>query len=52
MVKHMYSEGPFPLYISYVSPEQIKHDRHQETQEPARDKRPMNKKITKVNESK
>ncbi len=32
--KHMYIEGPPPLYISYVSPEQTKQDRHQDTLEP------------------
>ncbi len=29
--QYTYIEGPPPLYISYVSPEQIKHDQHKET---------------------
>ncbi len=34
----MYVEGPLPLYISYVSPEQTRQDRYQETLEGAGDK--------------
>ncbi len=34
----MYVEGPPPLYISYVNPEQMKQDQHQETLEAGGDK--------------
>ncbi len=34
----MYVKGPHPLYISYVSPEQTKQDRHQKTLEVVGDK--------------
>ncbi len=34
----MYIEGPPPLYITYVSPEQTKQDSCQKTLEAARDK--------------
>ncbi len=35
---YMYIEGPPPLYILHVSPEQTKQDQHKETQEVAVDK--------------
>ncbi len=34
----MYVEGPPPLYISHVSPEQTKQDEHQELLKAAGDK--------------
>ncbi len=48
----MYTEGPPPLYISYVSPEQTKQDQHQKKLEAAGDKDQIIKKVTEVNESK
>ncbi len=49
--QYTYLEGPSLLYISFASPELTKQDRYQETLEAAGDKRPKNKKLTKVNES-
>ncbi len=34
----MFIEGPPPLYISYISPEQTKLDQYEETLEAAGDK--------------
>ncbi len=48
----MYIEGPPPLYISYISPEQTRQDRYQETLKTAGDKCQRIKKVTKVNKSK
>ncbi len=48
----MYIEGPHPLYISYVSPEQTQQVQHQETLEATGDKGQRIKMVTKVNESK
>ncbi len=48
----MYVEGPPPLYISYVSPQQTRQDRYQETLEAAGDNGQRIKKVTKVIESK
>ncbi len=48
----MYVEESPPLYISYVSPEQTKYDRHQETLEAEADKNQRFRNVTKVNESK
>ncbi len=51
-MQHNYIEGPLPLYIAYVSPEQTKQERHPETLEAVGDKGQSMKKVTKVNESK
>ncbi len=51
-MQYTYVKGTPPLYISYVSPEQTKQDQYQDTLKVAGDKRSMNKKVTKVNESK
>ncbi len=48
----MYVEGPPQLYIAYISPEQTRQDRYQETLEVAGDKGHRIKKVAKVNESK
>ncbi len=49
---YSYAGGPPPLYISYVSPKQIKQHRHQEILGAAGDKGHWIKKVTKVKESK
>ncbi len=45
-------EGPPPLNISYVSPEQTRHDQYQGTLEAVGNKGQRIKKVTNVNESK
>ncbi len=49
---YMYVEGPPLLYIYYLSPEQTKQDRCQETSEVAGYKGQSIKTVTKANESK
>ncbi len=49
---YTYIEGPSPLYISYLSPEQTRQDKYQDTLESAGDKGQRRKNVTKVNESK
>ncbi len=48
--RYMHIEGPPPLYMSYVSPEQTKQDQHQETLE-ATGGQLLKKKDNKMNES-
>ncbi len=48
----MYVEGPLPLYMSYVSPDQTKRDWHLETFKAARDKGQLIQNLTKGNENK
>ncbi len=43
-MQYTYIEGSPPLYISYVSPQQTKQDRHQETLETVGDNGQLNKK--------
>ncbi len=45
---HMYIEGPHPVYISYVSPEQTRQDRYQETLEAAREARDKGQRVSTI----